>query len=254
MHMEYLLKDKTALILGASRGIGAATAKLFADHGARVMLTARTVDPMEQLAERIRANGGDARVVRTDMARAEDIRNAVAATVSAFGRLDIAVNNAGANHDHMPLADIPDQVFDAIMDVNARGVFIAMKAEIQAMRQAGGGSIVNTGSFASSLALSQMGAYVASKHAVAGLTRIAAADHARENIRVNMVAPGAVMTDMSREGLSQPEVRAAAEAATPMGRIAEPEDIAGAILWLCTPAAGYVTGATLPVDGGYSII
>jgi A-factor type gamma-butyrolactone 1'-reductase (1S-forming) len=248
------LEGRAALILGASRGIGAATAAALSAQGARVVLAARSVEPMEQTAARLRARGGEVRVIRVDVTEGAAIAAAVELCTREFGRLDIAVNNAAANNVRVALHDISDDMFDAVLATNLRGVFLAMKYEIRAMLAAGGGSIINTASAASLVAFPNMGAYVASKHAVAGITKAAALEYAAQHIRVNAVAPGAVLTEMLLAGsASTPEGRARVEALTPMRRIADPEEVAAAIAWLASDDASYVTGALLPVDGGYTL-
>lgn len=249
--MTALLEGKTALILGASRGIGAATARAFVANGAQVVLAARSRDALDTLAAEL---GGQAQIIVTDMMRAEDIAKAIAFTVQSFGKLDIAFNNAGVSPPRAEFAELTDEAFDATMNVNLRSIFLAMKHEIRAMLAGGGGAIVNTGSVGSLVGLPQMAAYVASKHALVGLTKTAALEYAKRNIRVNMVAPGTIMTEMLKAGAAATaEGRARLEAATPMGRIASPEEVAGSVVWLCSPAASYVTGTVLTVDGGYTV-
>jgi NAD(P)-dependent dehydrogenase (short-subunit alcohol dehydrogenase family) len=193
-------------------------------------------------------------VQRVDVTNGAEVEAVVAYTVREFGQLDIAVNNAAANNVRRPLHEIDDDMFDAILRVNLRGVFIGMKHQIRAMLARGRGSIINTGSAASSVAFGMMAAYVASKHGLLGLSRAAALEYASQGIRVNVVAPGAVMTEMLLQGsAATPEGKARVEAATPMGRIAAPAEIAAAIVWLASDAASYVTGASLPVDGGYTL-
>ncbi len=244
------LQDKTAIVIGASRGIGAATARLFAANGARVALVARDVAAMEALAAPLRATGAEVLVHRADAEEEGAITAAVEAATRHFGRLDIAFNNLGINPYYHKLAALSDAAFDRVINVNLRAVFQAMRAEITAMLAAGGGAIVNTCSAGGLVGFASMAAYVASKHGVAGLTRAAALDYAQQNIRVNAVAPGAVMTAMLSSA-STPEGRARIEAATPTGRIAAPAEIAEAVLWLVSDAASYVTGTVMPVDGGY---
>jgi NAD(P)-dependent dehydrogenase (short-subunit alcohol dehydrogenase family) len=182
------------------------------------------------------------------------MQRAVAHTVETFGRLDVAFNNAGISQKRIPFAEIDDELFDVIMNTNMRGTFIAMKHEIAAMLETGGGSIVNTGSISGLVALPGFGAYSASKHALAGLTRSAALDYAGRNIRVNLIAPGAVDTLTTRQNtLATPEGRQKIESLVPMGRISAPEEIAGVVVWLASPAASYVTGAVIPADGGYTL-
>jgi A-factor type gamma-butyrolactone 1'-reductase (1S-forming) len=246
------LEGRAAVIFGASRGIGAAAAAAFVEHGARTVLAARSVDRMESTAAALRAAGGEVRVVAADVTVPATIENAVRVCVAEFGRLDIAVNNAGANNVRVPLHEMTDEMFDHVLGTNLRGMFVAMKYEIRAMLEAGGGSIINTASAASLVAFSTMSAYVASKHAVSGITKSAALEYAPMRIRVNAVAPGAVLTDMLLAGsASTPEGKARVEQATPMQRIAAPEEIAAAIVWLASDEASFVTGVTLPVDGGY---
>jgi NAD(P)-dependent dehydrogenase (short-subunit alcohol dehydrogenase family) len=246
-----MLRDKTALILGASRGIGAATAKAFVANGARVVLAARDREALEKLAAEL---GDAARIMPSDMTKPDEIAAAVNFTVKNFGRLDVAYNNAGVSPPRALFADLSDDAFDAAMNVNLRGAFIAMKHEIRAMLANGGGAIVNTGSIGSTIGMPQMAAYVASKHALFGLTKTAALDYARRNIRVNMVAPGPTMTEMLKKGAAATaEGRAMVEGATPMGRIAQAEEVAGAVVYLCSDVASYVTGTILTVDGGYTV-
>jgi A-factor type gamma-butyrolactone 1'-reductase (1S-forming) len=248
------LAGKAALIIGASRGIGAAAAAAFAAGGARVALAARSLDRLEEIAQRLRAQGADARVVAADVRDAESIRQAVEFAEASFGRLDIAFNNAGINAPRANLADLADEDFDRVLETNLKGVFVAMKLEIKAMLRAGGGSIVNTASAASLKAMPMIAGYAASKHAIVGLTKSAALEYACKGIRVNAVAPGAVLTDMLRAG-SGGSAQALERIAgiTPMQRIGSPEEIAEAVVWLASDQASYVTGMTLAVDGGYTL-
>lgn len=247
------LEGRAALIIGASRGIGAATAEAFVEHGARVVLAARSFDRMSETAELLRAAGGDVRVVRVDVTDSATIAHAVETCVREFGRLDIAVNNAAADNSvRVPLHETSEHAFDHILATNLRGVFVAMRHEISAMLETGAGSIINTASAASLVAFPMLSAYVASKHAVTGLTKSAALEYASRGIRVNAIAPGAVMTDMLLVGAaSTPEGKARVELATPMRRIAAPQEIATGIVWLASDDSSYVTGVTLPIDGGY---
>jgi NAD(P)-dependent dehydrogenase (short-subunit alcohol dehydrogenase family) len=247
------LSGKVVLIIGASRGIGAATARAFAREGAKLILASRDVAAMDQLVAAFPL-GTEARIIRTDLTVPSEIIAAVALATQQFGRLDIAFNNGGISQQRAPLADVSDEVFDKAMNTNVRGFFIAMKHEIRAMLNTGGGSIVNTGSITSTVVIPNMGAYVSSKHALAGLTKSAAIDYAAQNIRVNMVAPGPVDTLMTQQGaLATEEGRRLIANLTPMRRIAAPEEIAEVVLWLASAKAGYVTGAILPADGGYTL-
>jgi NAD(P)-dependent dehydrogenase (short-subunit alcohol dehydrogenase family) len=247
------LAGKTVLIIGASRGIGAAAAMAFARQGTKLVLASRDTAALEALVESLPA-GTQARVIRTDITAAADIVRSVEFTVEQFGRLDIAFNNAGVSPKHTPLADLSEEAFDAALNTNVRGVFIAMKHQIRAMLKTGGGSIVNTGSISSTVVIPHMAAYCTSKHALAGLTKAAALDYAAQNIRVNLVAPGPVDTRMFQSGAGATEEgRNLVTASTPMRRISRPEEIAAAIVWVASPAASYLTGAILPVDGGYTL-
>ena len=249
------LQGRVALVIGASRGIGAATVTALVAAGARVVLASRDVEALEGLATDVRSRGGDVRVRSTDITDPIQVRDAVSFALASYGGLDIAVNNSGASGGAAPLADIEDAAFDRIMQTNVRGVFVAMKHEIKAMLARGGGAIVNTASIGGLVALPRMAAYSASKHALVALTKVAAADYAKAGIRINAVAPGTVMTTLLRAGAaSTAEGEARLKAANPMGRIAEPEEVAGVIAWLCSDAASYVTGVVLPVDGGYTVV
>jgi len=247
------LAGKTVLIIGASRGIGAAAAMAFAREGTKLVLASRDTAALEALVDSLPA-GTQARVIRTDITAAADIVRSVEFTVEQFGRLDIAFNNAGVSPKRTPLADLSEEAFDAALNTNVRGVFIAMKHQIRAMLKTGGGSIVNTGSISSTVVIPHMAAYCTSKHALAGLTKAAALDYAAQNIRVNLVAPGPVDTRMFQSGAGATEEgRNLVTASTPMRRISRPEEIAAAIVWVASPAASYLTGAILPVDGGYTL-
>jgi NAD(P)-dependent dehydrogenase (short-subunit alcohol dehydrogenase family) len=247
------LAGKTVLIIGASRGIGAAAAMAFARQGTLLVLASRDTESLEALVETLPA-GTQARVIRTDVTVAADIVRSVDFTVEQFGRLDIAFNNAGVSPKRTPFADLTEEAFDAALNTNVRGVFIAMKHQIRAMLKTGGGSIVNTGSISSTIVLPQMAAYCTSKHALAGLTKAAALDYAAQNIRVNLIAPGPVDTRMFQNGAGATEEgRERVASSTPMRRISRPEEIAEAVVWIASPAASYLTGAILPVDGGYTL-
>jgi NAD(P)-dependent dehydrogenase (short-subunit alcohol dehydrogenase family) len=253
MHNVRALEGKSALIIGASRGIGAATAKAFVAHGARVILASRDIAALKVLAGET-CEPGNVRVAAVDAGSAADVARAVALVVDQFGRLDIAFNNAGISPPRVEFTSLSDEAFDATIALNLRAVFVAMKLEIEAMLRTGGGSIVNTGSVGSLVGLPRMAAYTASKHGLLGLTKSVALEYAKRGIRINLVAPGTVMTDMLKAGAAAtPEGRAALEAATPMGRIATPDEVAGGVVWLCSQAASYVTGTTLTIDGGYSV-
>ena len=173
-------------------------------------------------------------------------------TLATFGRLDFAFNNAGIEQVLTPLPDQTEEAYDQIMDINVKGVWLSLKHEIPAMLKTGGGAIVNNSSVAGLTGFARASVYVASKHAVTGLTRSVALEYAKQNVRVNAVAPAAIDTRMFRDFATSPEVRQMLESAHPMGRIGQPEEIASTVLWLCSDSASFVTGQTFPIDGGYT--
>ncbi len=244
-----MLEGRVAIITGASRGIGAATARAFAAAGAAVALAARDQAALTALADELSASGARAIAVPVDVADPASVEQLVERTVDAFGRLDLAFNNAaGGGRPPTPLADLPVDDYDSAIAISLRGVFLSMKYEIPAMLLAGGGAIVNMSSTAGVEAVGGLAGYVSAKHGVIGLTKTAALDYADRNVRVNAVAPGPILTDnLERAGT---EARRQAALAMPMRRIGRPEEVAHAVVWLCSDEASFVTGVTLPVDGG----
>ncbi len=243
-----LLPGKIAIVLGASRGIGAAAALALARAGATVVLAARDALALEGVAGSIRAMNAQALVVPTDLREVEQVERLVATTVARFGRLDLAFNNAGSGHRPAPLADLTVQDFDEAISLNLRGTLVAMKFEIAAMLASGGGAIVNMSSTAGLSGVRGMSAYSATKHAIIGATRSAALDYAALNLRINAVAPGPIATD--RIASLPEERRAPIVRAVPMGRLGLAEEVAAAVVWLCSDAAAFITGAVVPIDGG----
>jgi NAD(P)-dependent dehydrogenase (short-subunit alcohol dehydrogenase family) len=243
--MKEGMEGKVVIVTGASRGIGAAVARGFGRTGAAVVLAARDGEALENLADEIGKAGGRAIAVPTDVSDATQVEAMVDRTLVEFGRLDVACNNAaGGGHPPTLLADVDVAAFDAAYGVILRGVFACMKYEIRAMTE--GGAIVNVSSTAGVEAVGGLAAYVAMKHGVEGLTRVAALDYAARGVRVTCVAPGPILTErLARAG--QAAQRAVA-AAMPLGRVGEVEDVVDAVLWLAS--ATYVTGTTLVVDGG----
>jgi NAD(P)-dependent dehydrogenase (short-subunit alcohol dehydrogenase family) len=240
--------DKIVLITGITSGIGRATARAFAAAGARLVLGSRDAAAGEALADELRGRGGQALFVATDVTAPRDLEALVAAGLQRFDRLDVAVNNAGLEVTG-PIADGDEAGFDRAFDTNVKGVWRALRAEIPAMSRRGGGSIVNISSVAGLRGMPGASVYAATKFAVEGLTRSAALELAAANIRVNAVAPGPVATPMlDRFTGGHPEMMAQR---VPLGRLAAPEEIARAVLWLASDDASYVTGATLAVDGGF---
>jgi len=245
-----LLTNKIALVTGASRGIGAAAARLFAREGATVVLAART----ESALQAVSADIPGASYVAADLGEAASIEHVVATVVERHGRLDIAFNNAGIGTPPHRIADFPEDDFDRVMRVNLKGVFYAVSAEVKAMTQGGGGAIVNTSSVGSLIGNPWLPAYAAAKRAVNSITESAAVAYAPAGIRVNAIAPGLTMTDMVEEwDRLDPGVIERIIAGTPLGRAATPEEIAESAAWLLSDRASYVTGAILPVTGGAAL-
>jgi NAD(P)-dependent dehydrogenase (short-subunit alcohol dehydrogenase family) len=244
-----ILEGRVAIITGASRGIGAATSRAFAAAGAAVALAARDEAALASLADQLLAGGGRAIAVPTDVADPASVERLVDRTVGAFGRLDLAFNNAaGGGQGPTPLADLPVDAYDSAIAITLRGVFLSMRYEIPAMLEAGGGAIVNMASTAGLEGVGGLAGYVSAKHGVVGLTKTAALDYADRNLRVNALAPGPVLTDnLERAG---EDAQRLAALAMPMRRIGRPEEVAAAVVWLCSDQAAFITGATLPIDGG----
>lgn len=248
--MNGMLERKNALVLGASRGIGAAAARLFANEGANVVLAARSESALKTLAEDIPG----ASYVVTDAGDPASVEQAVATVVERHGQLDIAFNNAGVAVPPHPIADFPEDDFDLVLRVNLKGVFYAVSAEVKAMSRTGGGAIVNTSSVGSLIGNPALPAYAAAKRAVNSLTESAAVTYAPAGIRVNAIAPGLVVTEMTEEwNRHDPGVLERIVAVTPLGRAASAEEIAEAAAWLLSDRSSYVTGVILPVTGGTAV-
>lgn len=245
---------KVAIITGAGSGIGLATARLMAAQGARVVVSDWNQESGEAAAAGLRAAGAEAIFVRADVSKADQVANMVQTAVSRFGRLDILVNNAGYIFAKT-VEDMAEDEWDLVMDINAKGVFLGCKYAIPEMRKSGGGAIVNVASISGLVGLPQQSGYCASKGAVVQLTRQVALDYAGQGIRVNAVAPGSIETKVLTDYLEQQgdAARARAEivAAHPIGRTAQPEEVAEVIVFLCSEKASFVTGAIYSVDGGY---
>lgn len=246
---------KVALITGGTSGIGAATALAFAHAGAHVVISGRREAEGEKVASEIRSRGVKAAFVRGDVSSEADIERMVAASLSLNGTLDFAFNNAGIEGDLLkPVVDQTAENADRVFQINIRGVLLSMKHQIRAMLKAGGGRIVNNASIAGTIGFPGMSMYAASKHAVIGLTKCAALEYAKQNILVNSVSPGGIVTEMFDRLTGGPESDFAKQMAAmhPVGRAGHTNEIAAAVLWLCSPGSSFVTGHNLLIDGGFT--
>lgn len=245
------MMDKVALVTGGGSGIGRAVAQLFADRGARVIVSDFVEDAGRQTADLITAAGGEAAFVYCDVTRPDDVAALMERCVATFGRLDYAHNNAGGTTEFAPLADTSDDYWHRCIAVHLTGVWLCMKQQIPLMIKQGGGAIVNTSSIAGLSGAVNASAYSAAKHGVIGLTRSAAAEYACNGIRVNAVCPGGVLTPIvQRYEREAPAASAVFRDAHAMKRYGQPAEIAEAVVWLCSDAASFVTGVAMPVDGG----
>jgi NAD(P)-dependent dehydrogenase (short-subunit alcohol dehydrogenase family) len=252
------LEGKSALVTGGASGIGRATALAFAREGARVAVADIMQDAAQRTVNEIKAMGGQALAIGCDVTDDDAVKAMIAATVDAFGSLDCAFNNAGiapyqVNAGGQKIADVAPEAWRRLIDVNLTGVWLCLRHEVAEMRaQGSGGVIINTASILGLVGTATSSAYVAAKHGVVGLTKVAAADHAEDNIRVNAVCPGYIETPMTEETMRRRGERIMAR--VPMARMGKASEIAEAVVWLCSPKASFVTGVSWAVDGGYTAI
>ena len=251
--MAQLLTGKVALVTGSASGIGRATALAFAREGARAVVSDVDVEGGGETVGLIESAGGEAIFVRADVTAEDEVAALLQATVAAYGQIDCAFNNAGLEREYTrPDERFTEETFQSTVDTNLRGVWLCMKYEIEQMLEQGFGAIVNSSSIAGLVGIPRQPIYVASKHAVAGMTRSAAVEYAVRGIRINAVAPGLVDTPlMERIYASNPDMREEADSWQPIGRPGKPEEIAEAVVWLCSDRASYVVGHIMAVDGGF---
>lgn len=249
--MQQAFAQKVVFVTGAASGIGRASALAFARQGARVAVVDMTVVDGEETVRLIRDAGGEAIFFRVDVTRAAEVEQFIADIVSQWGRIDIAHNNAGISSAQVPTAEIREEDFDRVLAVNLKGVWLCMKYAINQMLKQGGGAIVNTASALSLTVLPNSAPYNASKHAVAALTKTAAIEYAKHNIRINAVCPGVIRTPLLENTPGVEHIRDALIALHPIGRLGEVDEVAKAVLWLASDDASFSTGSLLSVDGGW---
>lgn len=248
--MTLPMQGRVALVTGAASGIGQASALAFAQAGASVVVADINLAGAEESAQRIVQAGGTAIALGTDVSQGAAVATLVQTTLTHFGRLDYAHNNAGIAHPMLPIDEQSEETFDQVISINLKGVWLCMKHELPVLVRQGGGALVNTASVLGLVGGKGLSAYVASKHGVAGLTKTAALEYARYNIRVNAVCPGVVRTAMTEPILAHPTIGQAWVESQAIRRAADPVEIANAVVWLCSDAASFVTGHLMTIDGG----
>lgn len=252
--MNITFENKVVLITGATSGIGKASALAFAESGAKVVVSGRREPEGQAVVAEIKAAGGEATFIRADVAKEADVEALIAGTLAAYGRLDVAFNNAGVEMGG-PIPDVNEADYHRVFDINVWGVLASMKHEIPAMLKTGGGSIINTSSIAGHIGMAGAAIYIASKHAVEGLTKTAALEVAAQGIRVNAVAPGPIVTDMLDRfaGGIESDTAKYLVSLVPAARMGGAREIAQPVLWLASEASSYVTGQSILVDGGFTV-
>lgn len=247
--------DKVVLITGAGNGIGRATALAFAQQGASIVVADMSRSAGEETTALITQTGGTATFILCDVTKDQDVQTMVAGTIEAYGKLDIAFNNAGIEIESSKLADGGEDTYDKIMDVNVKGVWRCMKYQIPALLKQSSSAIVNTASIAGLGAAPKMSIYSASKHAVIGFTKSAAVEYGKKGLRVNAICPAVIDTEMFKRATeNDPQKEQYVKSLHPVGRIGQPEEVAAAVLYLCSDLAGFTTGVALPIDGGATSI
>lgn len=247
-------EGKVALVTGGTSGIGRVTAVAFAREGAKIVVSGRREREGQETVDIIKKAGGEAIFVKTDITREQDVKAMVEKTVATYGHLDYAFNNAGIEQLPAPLVEEKEETFDQIIDVNVKGVWLSMKYEIPEMLKNGGGAIVNTSSVAGLIGFPGIPIYIASKHAVLGLTKSVALEYAKSGIRVNAVSPAAIETAMVDRFVGKDgDARQQLTNMHPIGRMGRPEEIADAVIYLCSDKASFITGQSLAVDGGFTV-
>ncbi|SFW66613.1 NAD(P)-dependent dehydrogenase, short-chain alcohol dehydrogenase family [Sinomicrobium oceani] len=245
-----MLENKVALITGAGSGIGKSTALLFASHGAKIVVTDINPEHGEDVVKAITHKGGDAVFIQADTSRPEDSERTVAGTIKSFGKLDIAVNNAGISGASEPIGNYPVESWDKVIAVNLSGVFYGMRYQIPAMEKNGSGAIINVASILGQVGFANSVAYVAAKHGVVGMTKNAGIEYGNKSIRVNAVGPAFIETPLVKDAMTE-EAYESLKALHPMGRLGQPGEVAELFLWLASDKASFATGAYYPIDGGY---
>jgi NAD(P)-dependent dehydrogenase (short-subunit alcohol dehydrogenase family) len=257
LSMTKTFANKVVLVTGATSGIGRTTAVAFAEAGAKVVISGRRKTEGEETVSMIEKAGGQGLFVQSDVSDETQVKSLVETVTKKFGRLDIAFNNAGLAPESFPITQATVEQYNLVFDINVKGVFLAMKHEILAMLETGGSSIVNMSSVAGQIGLPTAGLYVATKHAVNGLTKVAALEVAKQGIRVNSVSPAVIETDMTTRSLGplseESEKRKHYARLHPVGRFGRTEEIASAVLFLSSPGASFITGHDLVIDGGYTV-